>query len=62
MKNNKNIFYQELISKQRKNIGGIKKLTLLDLKRIASYITSSIFINECSIWSGYITQFKDNGP
>jgi hypothetical protein len=62
MKNNKNIFYQELIGKQRKNLVGTKKLTLLDLKRIASYITTSLFINECSLWCGYITQFKDNSP
>jgi hypothetical protein len=62
MKNNKNFYYQELISKQRKNLASDKKLTLLDLKRISSYLNASIFTCNCSLWSGYVTQFKNNCP
>ena len=54
---NNNIF-QELIKKQRKNLNSDKKLSLSDLKRIASYLNSSIFTNECSFWNGYITISK----
>lgn len=54
---NNNIF-QELIKKQRKNLNSDKKLSLSDLKRIASYLNSSIFTSECSFWNGYITISK----
>ncbi len=33
-------------------------MSLSDLKRIASYLNSSIFTNECSFWNGYITVSK----
>ena len=58
--NNKNLFFQELIKNQRKNLIVEKKLKLSDLKRIASYLSISIFENNCSIWHGYITEFKNN--
>ena len=54
---NNNIF-QELIKKQRKNLHSDKKLSLSDLKRIASYLNSSIFTNDCSFWNGYVTVSK----
>jgi len=60
MNNNQNILFQELIQNQRKNILIDKKLNLSDLKRISTYLTKSIFSNECSIWTGYITQFKND--
>lgn len=60
MNNNQNILFQELIQNQRKNILIEKKLNLSDLKRISTYLTKSIFSNECSIWTGYITQFKND--
>jgi hypothetical protein len=60
MNNNQNILFQELIQNQRKNILIDKKLNLSDLKRISTYLTKSIFSNECSLWTGYITQFKND--
>jgi len=50
-----NIIFQELIKNQRKNLLSNKKLSYSDLKRISSYINTSIFNNDCSIWLGYIT-------
>jgi len=50
-----NIIFQELIKKQRKNLLSNKKLSFSDLNRISSYINTSIFNNDCSIWLGYIT-------
>jgi hypothetical protein len=58
--NNQNIIYQELIKNQRKDLTLEKKLKLSDLKRISSYLSTSIFGNNCSIWNGYITEFKNN--
>lgn len=29
------------------------------MKRISTYLIKSIFSNDCSIWTGYITQFKN---
>jgi hypothetical protein len=57
--NNNNILY-ELITLQRKNINGNKKLSYNDLKRISKYLSTSIFTNECSIWNGYTSINKDN--
>ena len=54
---NNNIF-QELIKKQRKNLISDKKLSLSDLKRIASYLNSSICTDQCSFWNGYVTTNK----
>jgi len=54
---NNNIF-QELIKKQRKNLIPDKKLSLSDLKRIASYLNSSICTEQCSFWNGYVTTNK----
>ena len=53
-----NNIYQELIKNQRKNLISDKKLSLSDLKRIASYLNTSIFSNDCSFWSGYVTEIK----
>lgn len=58
--NNQNNIFQELIQNQRKIIISDKKLNLNDLKRISTYLTKSIFSSECSIWNGYITQFKND--
>ena len=58
--NNQNIIFQELIKNQRKDIILGKKLKLSDLKRISSYLSTSIFENKCSIWNGYITEFNTN--
>ena len=54
---NNNIF-QELIKNQRKNLISDKKLSLSDLKRISSYLETSIFSNNCSFWTGYVTEIK----
>jgi hypothetical protein len=50
----------ELIKKQKKIIPVDKKLLLNDIKRISKYLTSSIFGNECSLWTGYITVIKND--
>ena len=49
-------YFKELMSKQIKNVHTTKKLSYNDLKRIAKYISSSIFDeNTCCLWNGYIT-------
>jgi len=58
--NNQNNIFQELIRNQRKDLVLEKKLKLSDLKRISSYLSTSIFENNCSIWNGYISEFKNN--
>jgi hypothetical protein len=58
--NSQNIIFQELIRNQRKDLVLEKKLKLSDLKRISSYLSTSIFENNCSIWNGYISEFKNN--
>jgi len=49
----------ELIKNQKKNIPVDKKLLHNDLKRISKYLTNSIFGNECSMWTGYVTVIKN---
>jgi len=56
---NKNIIYQELIKKQRKNISVDKKLSLSDLKRISLQLSNSIFTEKCVLWEGYVTEIKN---
>jgi len=48
----------ELLQNQRKNIPSDKKLLYNDLKRIGKYLPNSIFNDECSLWTGYITSIK----
>ena len=50
----------ELIKNQKKNIPVDKKLLHNDLKRISKYLTNSIFGNECSMWTGYVTVIKND--
>ena len=50
----------ELIKKQKKDIPVDKKLLLNDIKRISKYLTSSIFGNTCSMWTGYVTVIKND--
>ena len=57
--NNQNIFFQELIKNQRKNLILDRKLKISDLRRISSYLSTSIFEKKCTIWNGYITEFKN---
>lgn len=59
-KMNTDIILVELIKKQKKTIPVDKKLLLNDLKRISKYLTDSIFGNECSIWTGYVTVIKND--
>jgi hypothetical protein len=63
--NNKNNTHKdnilfELISLQRKDTVIEKKLSYCDLKRVSKYLNSSIFKEECSIWTGYITVIKND--
>lgn len=50
----------ELIKNQKKDIVNDKKLLYNDLRRISKYLKKSIFDNECSLWSGYITIIKND--
>ena len=51
-----NTLLNELIMRQLKNVPQDKKLQYTDLKRICKYTKTSIFDpNNCSIWSGYVT-------
>jgi hypothetical protein len=50
----------ELLTNQLSNIPNEKKLLYNDLKRISKYLNNSIFTNECSLWSGYITVIKND--
>jgi hypothetical protein len=54
----KNI-YQELITKQRKEIHNLNKLSLNDIKRISNSLEKSIFTDECSLWTGYVNNIND---
>lgn len=52
--------FKELVAKQKKDIPTNKKLQLSDIKRIARRISGSISDpNNCSIWSGYITNINN---
>jgi len=56
-----NDLLKELLVKQLKNVNISKKLNYNDIKRISKFLLSSIFdINECSLWSGYITNDKNH--
>ena len=59
IKNNDKILI-ELINNQKKSVILNKKLIYNDLKRISKYLSKSIFDNECSLWSGYITTIKND--
>jgi hypothetical protein len=59
--NDKNNIYQELIQNQRKGLNNDKQLDLSDLKRISNYLGTSIFGDKCSLWTGYVTNFKNKG-
>jgi len=48
---------KELIQNQKKNIID-KKLCFNDLRRISKYLSKSIFTDECSLWTGYVTTIK----
>ncbi len=56
--NNDNIFI-ELIKNQKKNMPVEKKLLYNDIKRISKYLNTSIFNNNCSLWTGYVTVIKN---
>lgn len=59
-KMNNDAILVELIKKQRKNVPVEKKLLHNDLKRISKYLTNTIFGEECSLWTGYITVIKND--
>ena len=59
MISNDNIMF-ELIKNQRKNISVDKKLSYNDLKRISKYLQASVFLEECSMWNGYVTVIKND--
>ena len=52
---NNNFIYKELLEKQNKKIESKYKFSPSDLKRVSKYLNKSIFKDECSIWTGYIT-------
>lgn len=49
----------ELIHRQIPNIQSDKKLRYSDMIRIGKYIDTSIFDENCCLWNGYITNFKN---
>ena len=50
----KNIFIQELVDKQRKNINILNKLSFKEFLRIVKNIDTSLFCKKnCCIWKGY---------
>ena len=56
-----NIILKELLNKQLKNIVIQNKLNFNDIKRISKFIITSIFDeNNCSLWTGYITNENNN--
>ncbi len=57
---NNDLILTELIQNQRKNISVDKKLLYNDLKRISKYLSNSIFDDECSLWTGYVTTIKND--
>ena len=57
---NTNGILVELIKNQKRDISSDKKLSYNDLKRISKYLKKSIFDDECSIWSGYITVINND--
>ncbi len=59
-KNNSDNILIELIKNQKKTIVPDKKLLYNDLKRISKYLNNSIFTDECSLWTGYITIIKND--
>jgi hypothetical protein len=58
-KNNCDNILVELIKNQKKNVSPDKKLLYNDLKRLSKYLNTSIFGNECSLWTGYVTVIKN---
>lgn len=57
--NNDNIF-SELIKNQHKQINADKRLLYNDIKRISKNLSKSIFGDECSLWTGYVTVIKND--
>lgn len=58
-KTNNDAILIELIKNQRKIISANKKLLYNDLKRISKNLSTNIFSDKCSMWSGYITTIKN---
>lgn len=58
--NDKNNILEELIKNQLITVDYDKKFTLLDIKRLVNNIQTSIFSDNCCIWSGYIINSKKN--
>jgi hypothetical protein len=54
------IYIRELLENQLKSIPLERRLINRDIVRISKYIDSSVFGNECCLWSGYITNTKNN--
>jgi hypothetical protein len=57
---NQTIIFQELIKNQKKTTEQSKRFSLSDIKRVSTYLNKSIFSDECSLWTGYVTEFKNN--
>jgi hypothetical protein len=57
---NQTIIFQELIKNQKKTSDSSKRFSLSDIKRVSTYLNKSIFTEECSLWTGYVTEFKNN--
>jgi len=49
----------ELLNKQLKNVSQDKRLRYKDMSRISAHIDTSIFGDECALWTGYVTNEKN---
>src|SRR5271168_4604257 len=57
----KNELFEELLSKQLKDVPSDRKLRYLDLKRICKFVSTSVFDKKtCSIWSTYVADNTNN--
>lgn len=50
----KNKILVELLEKQKKDVDNNIKLQYDDLRRITKYINTSIFSNNCCVWTGHV--------
>lgn len=57
---NSNKIFKELIKRQLPNVPSQWKLNINDMKRICKYIETSIFGDNCCVWTGYITNMNNS--
>lgn len=58
LKVDNNTIFTEMIKSQLKEVPENKKLTIHDMKRICKNLNKGIFTNDCSLWTGYVTNMN----